>query len=91
VRYFLTRLLPSVQTVEAAVPSFASTVDDGDADGAALGVLVADGVIKEVTFPSFQSVPTSSTTGETNELSKVKVVIPVEAPKTLASASFAAL
>lgn len=51
-----------MQTVDAAVPSLMSTVEDGDGDGDALGVLVADGVTRLVTFPFFQSVPTRSTT-----------------------------
>ena len=66
-----------MQVVSAAVPSVLLAV------GEALGLGVKTGVGEfelealDETFPSFQSVPTSSTIGETSELSRVSLVIPV--------------
>jgi hypothetical protein len=84
--YCLTRLLPSVQSVAAAVPS-------GLTVGVALGVSVGVGdfdavaAAEETTLPFFQSVAISNTIGETSESSLVYLVIPNAAASAFASSA----
>ena len=83
--YFFVRLLPSVQFTAAAVPSMLGV---GEALGVAGLLSYGDGLAAvAVTLPVFQSVPTSKTIGETSELSKVSLVIPVWAARTFAASS----